>query len=310
MDRDTAIAVARMALTLAIVSADAQAQVACTAFPAGSSVGRDLFCNRPSATPRGFDCDQSGCHAGASRTNDVNKIHNASLTAIQNALASVPAMQAQFPPGSEPSDSQIDQIAAFIASWFSTTPPPPPPPGGGGTPPPPPPPGGGTTPPPPTSTMVEYFHAAFGHYFVTSSAAEIDAIDSGRFAGWERTGRSFKAYSSSNGFVTGVCRFFTVAFPPKSSHFYTSNTAECQGLQANNRDWSFEAVAFWVQSADANTGSCPTGTQAVYRLYNNGQSGAPNHRYTTDPAIRADMMAKGWVPEGFGAEGVAFCAPN
>lgn len=158
--------------------------------------------------------------------------------------------------------------------------------------------------------MVEYFHASFGHYFVTNAAAEIDAIDSGRFAGWARTGKTFKAYASSNGFVTGVCRFFTVAFPPKSSHFYTSNSAECQGLQANNRDWSFEGVAFWVQSADASTGSCPTGTQAVYRLYNNGQSGAPNHRYTTDPAIRADMMAKGWVPEGFGVEGVGFCAPN
>ena len=48
-----------------------------------------------------------------------------------------------------------------------------------------------------------------------------------------------------------VCRFFTVAFPPKSSHFYTSNTAECSGLQASSKDWTFEAEAFYVEQASA-----------------------------------------------------------
>jgi hypothetical protein len=159
------------------------------------------------------------------------------------------------------------------------------------------------------STIVEYFHAAFGHYFITNIGAEITALDSGQFAGWARTGKTFKAYTSSNGFVTGVCRFFTVAFPPKSSHFYTSNSAECQGLLGSNRDWTFEAVGFWVASADPVTGSCPTGTQAVYRLYNNGQGGAPNHRYTTDPAVRVEMLGRGYVAEGYGPEGIGFCAP-
>jgi len=125
-----------------------------------------------------------------------------------------------------------------------------------------------------------------------------------------RTGRGFNAYASNSDNVTAVCRFFTVAFPPKSSHFYTSNSAECNNVRSNNRDWTFEAEAFYVQQADSVSGGCPTGFQAVYRLYNNGQSGAPNHRYTTDPAVRAEMMGKGWIPEGFGPEGVGFCAPN
>jgi hypothetical protein len=163
---------------------------------------------------------------------------------------------------------------------------------------------------PPTSTVVEYFHAAFGHYFVTNIAAEISALDSGKFAGWARTGRSFDAHTATDGNVAAVCRFFTVAFPPKSSHFYTSNSAECNGLKASNKDWSFEAEAFYVQQANVQTGSCPSGYRAVYRLYNNGQSGAPNHRYTTDPAVRIEMMGKGWIPEGFGPEGVGFCSPN
>ena len=106
-----------------------------------------------------------------------------------------------------------------------------------------------------------------------------------------------------------MCRFFTEAFAPKSSHFYTSSSAECNLLRNESRDWKYEADAFYVESADNPAGSCPTGTQAVYRLYNNGQTGAPNHRYTTDPGVRADMMGRGWIPEGYGPEGVGFCAP-
>jgi hypothetical protein len=189
-------------------------------------------------------------------------------------------------------------------NWQATAGPPTP------TPTPPPEPGPTPVPLPPTSTVVEYFHAAFGHYFVTNIAAEISALDSGKFAGWARTGRSFDAHTATDGNVAAVCRFFTVAFPPKSSHFYTSNSAECNGLKASNKDWSFEAEAFYVQQANVQTGSCPSGYRAVYRLYNNGQSGAPNHRYTTDPAVRIEMMGKGWIPEGFGPEGVGFCSPN
>jgi len=45
-------------------------------------------------------------------------------------------------------------------------------------------------------------------------------------------------------------------------------------------------------------------------LYNNGQGGAPNHRYTTSLAVRSQMLAKGWVSEGLGDNGVTMCAPN
>jgi hypothetical protein len=157
--------------------------------------------------------------------------------------------------------------------------------------------------------VVEYLHAAFGHYFITSFQGEIDALDAGKLAGWARTGRTFKAYTTTNGNQHIVCRFFTAAFPPKSSHFYTSNSEECSVLRQTSRDWQYEADSFWVHPADALMGSCPTGTQAVYRLYNNGQSGAPNHRYTTDPLVRLQMVGQGWIPEGFGPEGVAFCSP-
>jgi hypothetical protein len=65
---------------------------------------------------------------------------------------------------------------------------------------------------------------------------------------------------------------------------------------------------FNVAAASAD-GSCPPATLPVYRLYNNGQGGAPNHRYTTDTGVRQQMIDAGWVPEGYGALGVVMCAP-
>jgi len=57
-------------------------------------------------------------------------------------------------------------------------------------------------------------------------------------------------------------------------------------------------------------GTCVAGTVPVYRLYNNGQGAAPNHRYTTDVSVRTQMIGQGWVPEGYGALGVIMCAPQ
>ena len=55
-------------------------------------------------------------------------------------------------------------------------------------------------------------------------------------------------------------------------------------------------------------GLCAPGTVPLFRLFNDGKSGAPNHRYTTSLGIRSEMTARGWVPEGAGA-GVMGCVP-
>ncbi|HEY3564654.1 MAG TPA: hypothetical protein VGL96_06590, partial [Casimicrobiaceae bacterium] len=57
------------------------------------------------------------------------------------------------------------------------------------------------------------------------------------------------------------------------------------------------------------TGACASGSMPVYRLYNDGRGGAPNHRYTTDEVVRSQMIAQGWVPEGIGPDAVQMCAP-
>ena len=67
-------------------------------------------------------------------------------------------------------------------------------------------------------------------------------------------------------------------------------------------DWQFEGVVF-ARAPDPSASVCPAGTQPVYRFYNNGQGGAPNHRYTTTSTARRRCSAKGWIPEGYGASG-------
>jgi cytochrome c553 len=168
----------------------------------------------------------------------------------------------------------------------------------------------GPAPTPPfaaTVTVVEYFHEKFDHYFITAIADEIAKLDNGTFAGWTRTGASFKSYATPVAGTVAVCRFFSSAFAPKSSHFYTASTPECTAVKANP-DWSFEGEVLNVTPPAAD-GSCPSGNVPVYRLYNDGQGAAPNHRYTTDPAVRSAMQAKRWVPEGNGALGVTMCVP-
>lgn len=157
-----------------------------------------------------------------------------------------------------------------------------------------------------TVTSVEYFHAGFGHYFVTAVADEISALDSGAFQGWARTGQTFKVWTLDASGRVAVCRFFTTAFAPRSSHFYTPFADECAFVR-NNPVWQYEGIVAFVQLP--TPGGVCDGAIPLYRLYNNGVTGAPNHRYTTSLSIRSQMMAQGWIPEGAGGLGVIACVP-
>jgi len=157
------------------------------------------------------------------------------------------------------------------------------------------------------SPAIEYYHSGFRHYFITASADEITKLDNGTFAGWSRTGQAFNVGTSSAGGRVPVCRFFTVAFPPTSSHFYAPRGLGCEGTLVN-ADWQFEGDVFFAALPDA-AGACPPNYVPVYRLYNNGQGGAPNHRFTTSRQVQADMLAAGYLPEGSGI-GVGMCSPQ
>ncbi len=163
-------------------------------------------------------------------------------------------------------------------------------------------------------TVVEFYNAALDHYFMSPLAPDIDALDSGRTKGWTRTGLNFKGFpsqASGGADVNPVCRFY---IPPQhgSSHFFSASPSECNdALIATATNPSFSGyiyetpAAFYIALPDTTTGACPAGTVPVYRLWN--QRFDSNHRFTTDAAVKAQMVAKGYVAEGYGPEKVAMC---
>ena len=165
--------------------------------------------------------------------------------------------------------------------------------------------------PPPQRASVEYFHADDGHYFVTADVLEIATLDASPASGWARTGKSFNVYGSSDPLLRPVCRFWSgQSYAPKSSHFYTPYADECAKVKQDPA-WLFERNAFYVRMPEGAPGAatCAAGTRPLYRAYNQGKGGAPNHRYTTDPAVLDAMIAQGWTMEGEAATRVFACVP-
>jgi len=158
---------------------------------------------------------------------------------------------------------------------------------------------------------VEYFHSGYGHYFMTTGPIEIAALDMQSSAPWARTRRSFRVWDDAASGASPVCRFWSgQTFAPKSSHFYTPLSDECAGLKTS-AVWQYEGTVFQLGIPVGTPGAraCPNGSQPLYRMYNNGMSGAPNHRYTTDPLVLDQMIALGWTMEGEAQTKVFACLP-
>jgi len=178
--------------------------------------------------------------------------------------------------------------------------------------------------PPPVviARVDEFYNAALRHYFITADDAEKQALDTGVHPGWQRTGESFKAYakgSPTGDSIDPVCRYYSPAFivtddegggfPGFDSHFFSADARECVTVFRRFSNWIWELEddnAFQIALPDTSSGACPVGTIPVYRLWN--QRVDSNHRYTTSAAIKAAMLAAGYLAEGYGPDGVAMCA--
>jgi len=165
---------------------------------------------------------------------------------------------------------------------------------------------------PATIDVVEFYHAGLDHYFISANPDEIAKLDNGTFKGWSRTGRTFKVFPSdstalASGVAHAVCRYYGNPSAGLDSHFYTGARDECDDVRRKFPDaWVFESSdVFQAVFPDRVTGECPDQTVPVYRLFN--QRSDVNHRYTTDTVVRTQMIAKGYVPEGYGSHGVALC---
>ena len=123
-----------------------------------------------------------------------------------------------------------------------------------------------------TTTVIEYYNATLDHYFMTADAAEAAVLDSGKLSGWGRTGASFGAYSpGANATSLPVCRLYGLPQAGLDSHFYSAAADECAAALARfASSWTLESSnAFQVQLPDLSSGSCPTNTSPVYRVFNN-----------------------------------------
>ena len=164
-----------------------------------------------------------------------------------------------------------------------------------------------------TGLVVEFYNQTLDHYFIAQSPSEISDLDRGVHPGWSRTGHSFVAYltDASDGRGHPTCRWYGLPSAGLDTHMQSASLVECDaiGYDPLTKDrWQLEAPnVFEMPLPDTITGTCPSKTQAVYRLWN--QRNDSNHRYTTDPAIKTMMVAKGYIPEGFGPDGVSMCAP-
>ncbi|NDP42177.1 MAG: hypothetical protein GZ089_05570 [Aromatoleum sp.] len=150
---------------------------------------------------------------------------------------------------------------------------------------------------------VEYYDARLDHYFFTSDVGEQAAIDAGQVGvEWQRTGKSFPVvlYPGCPNGDRGMQRIYRFAGEPyvgPNSHFFTVSQDEC-GVVRDRKDWhwQFEGSPFWAIPPTA--GVCPDRTVPLYRAYNDGKGGDPNHRYSIDHSVIDAMVAQGWIDEG------------
>jgi hypothetical protein len=172
-----------------------------------------------------------------------------------------------------------------------------------------------STPPPSSSattqTAKEYFNTPLGHYFITADPAEQSSVETGGAGpGWSATGQSFTVYGDTTAllpppgvFLRRVCRFYGKPNVGPNSHFYTSDSSECEFVKTRDPGWQYEGLVFTV-TQKAVSDACAGGYVPVYRSYNNGFArNDSNHRYTSDLATHQSMIARGWSNEG-----VVFCA--
>ena len=179
-------------------------------------------------------------------------------------------------------------------------------------------------------TVVEFYNASLGHYFISGSQPDIDALDSGRIPGWQVSlgpyGNYFPASSTPIGYGSPdldgkfpiqsqpVCRYFI----PPGSHFFSASVDECEATGRQHPEFVLETpAAFYTVLPDVATGECPGDIGygpifvtfvPVYRLWN--YRADTNHRFTWSTLVRAEMIDKGWISEGYGPMGVVMCAPD
>jgi hypothetical protein len=164
---------------------------------------------------------------------------------------------------------------------------------------------------------VEFYNASLDHYFVTPAASDLDAIATGRAAGWVATGWTFSVWAAPSkdvpDFNVPICRFY---IPPSEgdSHFFSASPDECAAVKSRFPEFHpGDDGCLRRRTGLSGVRRCRVLPLPEVRIHGprywvwNGRADS-NHRYTTDRATRDEMVDKGWIAEGDGPDRIAFCA--
>ena len=146
-------------------------------------------------------------------------------------------------------------------------------------------------------TVVEFYNAALDHYSSPGIPRKSRASIAARTArGWTRTGLTFNVYRQQGNGTSSVCRYY---LPPQfgDSHFFGRGAEECQATGDANPAFILEQSDY-MHVGLPTLGFCPGDARAIYRVFSNRAD--VNHRYTTDRAMRDQMVQRGWLAEGDG----------
>ncbi len=161
----------------------------------------------------------------------------------------------------------------------------------------------------------EFANATSSRHFFTASPGETMALDAGTISGWHQLYGDFvPTFGEYVGFIgfgrdvevlsQPVCRFYLP--PPYDAHFFSAFAGECADVHARYPQFVLEADAtFYVGLPDPVTGACAVGLGPVFRLWNPASN---DHWFTSDENARDRALAQGYLPEGYGAKGVSWCA--
>lgn len=162
----------------------------------------------------------------------------------------------------------------------------------------------------PTMPVVEFVNPLLRQYVLATQAEEINALDSGKVPGWVRSGEQFNAFRS--GYVSmstfDVCRWYART-PVASTHWYFFTNYKCGLIEFSMYHESLvemvqEDAAAFAGAYVSSEGWCVYGSRPLYALWD----GVIGHRYTPSIAIRNEMVAQGWISEGWGPHGAIACA--
>ncbi|MDX2218323.1 MAG: DUF1800 domain-containing protein [Burkholderiales bacterium] len=153
-----------------------------------------------------------------------------------------------------------------------------------------------------TVDVIEYYHAASNHYFITADPGEIAFMDAS--PNWRRSGASFRVWPTAADAPAGAVAacLFTAPTVSADIRFYSVDAGECSFLMTLDFT-QYGGLQFYA--LPPTNGACSDDTQPIRRgFFNNGQ-GNINFRYSTTLSAAQDSLDRGWADNG-----VALCVPG